>query len=338
MVNILSIGAGVMGTAITVPASINGHSITLVGTHLDTEIINSIQKTGIHPVLNVKLEKTIAKQIDDLQQSDFDQADVIVIGISSAGVNWFIELLSKFQADNKKFLIITKGLYVNDQNTIDILPNKILRSIPYHIDITAVAGPCKAIELAQKYITNICFINQNTQIANELARIFKNDFYIIEVLSDFIGGEFCAALKNVFAIMVGCSQTCYNPKAKIFNPESGIFTHCIQELAQIVKLHEGDIFSAFGLPGIGDLHVTSGTGRNGTLGKYLGEGKVYSEIMAKELKDQTVEGAQLIIDLQSALKEKFNNGFFSKEQLPIFYELVQAISADKKLHIPWNKL
>ena len=56
MANILSIGAGVMGTAITVPASINGHSITLVGTHLDTEIINSIQKTNIHPVLKVKLE------------------------------------------------------------------------------------------------------------------------------------------------------------------------------------------------------------------------------------------------------------------------------------------
>jgi len=77
MANILSIGAGVMGTAITVPASTNGHSITLVGTHLDTKIINSIQTTGIHPVLKVKLENTISKQIDELQQSDFDQSDVI---------------------------------------------------------------------------------------------------------------------------------------------------------------------------------------------------------------------------------------------------------------------
>ena len=138
--------------------------------------------------------------------------------------------------------------------------------------------------------------------------------------------------------MVGCSQTCYNDQVKIYNPESGIFTHCIKELAQIVKLHQGDISSAYGLPGVGDLHVTSGTGRNGTLGKYLGEGKLYSSIMKNELLGQTVEGAQLILDLQVALNEKFESGFFDKSKLPIFYELIQTISKDKKIHIPWENL
>ena len=338
MAKILSIGAGVMGTAITVPAAKNNHDITLIGTHLDAEIIQSIKDKNIHPILNVELKNTNAKQIDELSQSDFDEADVIIIGVSSAGVDWYIDLLKKFKAQDKKFLIITKGLFINDQNSIDILPNKILNSIPYPIDITAVAGPCKAIELAQQYITNICFINQNIESANSLAALFKNEFYIIETLTDFVGGEFCAALKNVFAIMVGCSQTCYNDQIKIYNPESGIFTHCIKELAQIVKLHQGDISSAYGLPGIGDLHVTSGTGRNGTLGKHFGEGKLYSSIMKNELLGQTVEGAQLILDLQVALNEKFESGFFNKSQLPIFYELIQAISNDKKIHIPWENL
>ena len=39
MAKILSIGAGVMGTAITVPATKNGHDVTLIGTHLDKNII-----------------------------------------------------------------------------------------------------------------------------------------------------------------------------------------------------------------------------------------------------------------------------------------------------------
>ena len=138
--------------------------------------------------------------------------------------------------------------------------------------------------------------------------------------------------------MVGCSQTSYNDQVKIYNPESGIFTQCVKELAQIVKLHQGDIFTAYGLPGVGDLHVTSGTGRNGTLGKHFGEGKLYSSIMKNELLGQTVEGAQLILDLQVALNAKFESGFFNKSQLPIFYELIQAISKDKKLYIPWEKL
>ena len=107
----------------------------------------------------------IILKIDELSQNDFDDADVVIIGVSSAGVDWYIDLLKKYKAQDKKFLIITKGLFINDQNSIDILPNKILSSVPYPINITAVAGPCKAIELAQQYITNICFINQNIEIA-----------------------------------------------------------------------------------------------------------------------------------------------------------------------------
>ena len=82
MAKILSIGAGVMGTAITVPAAKNNHDITLIGTHLDAEIIQSIKDRNIHPILNVELKNTNAKQIDELSQSDFDEADVIIIGVS----------------------------------------------------------------------------------------------------------------------------------------------------------------------------------------------------------------------------------------------------------------
>ena len=338
MANILVIGAGVMGTAITVPAIKNGHDITLVGTPLDKEIIEKIKTSKIHPNLNIKIENTKAINSEDLKQDDFDIADVIVIGVSSQGIDWFIDLLNKFNAENKNFLIVTKGLYINDHGNIDILPNKIIQNIPYHINITAVTGPCKAIELAQRYITNICFINQDISVADKLSKIFKNEFYVIETLTDLVGGEFCAALKNVFAIMVGGSQTYYNDKVKIYNPESGIFSHCVKELAHIVKLQKGEASSAYGLPGLGDLHVTSGTGRNGTLGKYLGEGKLYSQVMSQELKGQTVEGAQLIFDLKNDLIKKFKDGTFDKESLPIFFELIEVITDDKKLTIPWEKL
>ena len=134
------------------------------------------------------------------------------------------------------------------------------------------------------------------------------------------------------------SQTYYNDKVKIYNPESGIFSHCVKELAHIVKLQKGEISSAYGLPGLGDLHVTSGTGRNGTLGKYLGEGKLYSQVMSQELKGQTVEGAQLIFDLKNDLIKKFKDGTFDKKSLPIFFELIEVITDDKKLTIPWEKL
>ena len=60
--------------------------------------------------------------------------------------------------------------------------------------------------------------------------------------------------------------------------------------------------------------------------------------MSQELKDQTVEGAQLIFDLKNDLIKKFNDGTFDKNNLPIFFELIEVITADKKLSIPWEKL
>ena len=58
MSKILSIGAGVMGTAITIPAVSNGHHAKIIGTSFDEEIINSINQNSVHPKLNVQLTNT----------------------------------------------------------------------------------------------------------------------------------------------------------------------------------------------------------------------------------------------------------------------------------------
>ena len=51
MSKILSIGAGVMGTAITIPAISNGHEVKLVGTSFDEDTINSITVSYTHLTL-----------------------------------------------------------------------------------------------------------------------------------------------------------------------------------------------------------------------------------------------------------------------------------------------
>ena len=46
MAIITIVGSGMMGSAIGIPASENGHEIRLVGTPLDREIINHARETG----------------------------------------------------------------------------------------------------------------------------------------------------------------------------------------------------------------------------------------------------------------------------------------------------
>ena len=43
MARIVILGAGVMGSAMAVPAAANGHQVSLVGTYLDSEIITSVK-------------------------------------------------------------------------------------------------------------------------------------------------------------------------------------------------------------------------------------------------------------------------------------------------------
>jgi len=333
MSKILSIGAGVMGTAITIPAVSNGHHAKIIGTSFDKEIINSINQNSVHPKLNVQLTNTTSLLFNEMTQEDIDESDVIVIGINSSGIDWFINLIKNFNIVNKKFLIVTKGLYMNEKKELDIFPNKIKNEIQQDINLTAVTGPCKAIELAKKNLTNICFVNSDLDTAIDLANLFRNDYYVIKTQTDLLGAEFCAALKNVYAIAVGYSQTFFLKEEKIYNPESALFSHCVNEMCLLVNLMGGLPETVFSLSGLGDLHVTSGTGRNGLLGNLLASNRTYEDIITKELKDETVEGAQTIKDLAHLF-----NRLVQDHKLPILENLVRCICQNEKLNIPWNDL
>jgi glycerol-3-phosphate dehydrogenase (NAD(P)+) len=91
--------------------------------------------------------------------------------------------------------------------------------------------------------------------------------------------------------------------------------------------------TVFSLSGLGDLHVTSGTGRNGLLGNLLASNRTYEDIITKELKDETVEGAQTIKDLAHLF-----NRLVQDHKLPILENLVRCICQNEKLNIPWNDL
>ena len=67
---IVIIGSGMMGSAMTVPALDNGHSVVLVGTPLDTEIIDGLKESGYHKTLKRKLEGDISfKQFEEIEDN-----------------------------------------------------------------------------------------------------------------------------------------------------------------------------------------------------------------------------------------------------------------------------
>ena len=89
MAKVVILGAGVMGSAMSMPLAANRHQISLVGTHLDDDIIRSVQGNGYHP----SLKTTLPEQVNGLYHSQFadtvgDDTELIILGVNSHGVIW----------------------------------------------------------------------------------------------------------------------------------------------------------------------------------------------------------------------------------------------------------
>ena len=111
MARIAILGAGVMGSAMAVPAGALGHQIDLVGTHLDEAIVRSVAGNGRHPRLGVTLPETVrAHSWTEFSKVMADAPDLLVLGVSSAGVEWAIDRIVESMREPIPILMITKGL------------------------------------------------------------------------------------------------------------------------------------------------------------------------------------------------------------------------------------
>ena len=98
MKKIVIIGAGAMGSAFTVPCADNRNEVILVGSFLEDDVIEHINNNNnIHPILNYQLPKDIKViKFSEFNDTIKENIDLIVVGVSSKGIEWVGEELSKF--------------------------------------------------------------------------------------------------------------------------------------------------------------------------------------------------------------------------------------------------
>ena len=103
MSKIVIIGAGAMGSAFALPCHDNNHDTNIIGTHLENDFIDQFKNNNnLHPGLNTQ----IPKQIKIFKFENFDKllksnVDLIVLGISSKGIEWVADQLSKIYNGSK---------------------------------------------------------------------------------------------------------------------------------------------------------------------------------------------------------------------------------------------
>tara|TARA_B100001093_G_scaffold59940_1_gene50591 strand:+ start:68 stop:1114 length:1047 start_codon:yes stop_codon:yes gene_type:complete len=345
MSKIVIIGAGAMGSAFALPCLDNNHDINIVGTHLENEFIDTLKKNNnLHPGLNVRIPKEIKifkfNKFDELFKSN---VDLIVLGISSKGIEWVSDQLSRIYKDSTipKLLMLTKGLSIHN-NHYELLVDKLERLLNErkitNVNISAVGGPCLAAGLANKVHSSVVIANKNILIAKKIADMLNTAYYHTSHSDDLNGVEVSAAIKNIFSMAVGtakglCSQNASEDvrEKNYLNTASALIKQSIHEMEIFVEHLKGKKETVKGLAGLGDLYVSSGGGRNAKMGSYIGEGLTFSEAKKTKMEKVTVEGA----DLAKEIAKKVNEDFDQKK-LPLMLGMINAIVDDKKLDLDWE--
>ena len=342
------LGAGVMGSAMCLPARARGHDVHLVGTDLDTAIIESVRAIGLHPRLAVKLPDGVkAYTYDQFAEALGTDTDLILLGVSSAGIGWAIDRLCETLTRPIDVVMITKGL-APDNGTLRALPDhvgaEVKRRTGMELSIAAIGGPCIAGELAVGRQTGVVITARDPKYADRLCAMLATDFYHPRASGDVMGVEVCAAFKNFFAIAVGWAAG----RREVLPPaDNGAFNHnaaailfdqAIAEMMILARHLGGADSSVWGMPGAGDLYVTCQAGRNSRLGRQLGLGLTYAAVKAGPMKDDTIEGAELGIAVAATLEEMIASERLDRAALPITGALLASLTSNTPLEIPWDLL
>ena len=345
MSKIIIIGAGAMGSAFALPCIDNNHDVNIIGTHLENNFIDSLKaKENFHPGLNVKLDKKIKiHKFDNFNNLLNNGADLIVLGISSKGIEWVSEQLSKIFKDKNipNLLMLTKGLSIF-KNDYELLVDKLKRLLSDNginkVNISAVGGPCLAAGLANRVHSSVVIANEDIKIAKKIADMLNTSYYHTSFSDDINGVEVSAAIKNIFSMAVGaakglCSKDISNEvrEKNYLNTSSALIKQSIHEMEVFVEHLKGKKETVKGLAGLGDLYVSSGGGRNAKMGSYIGEGLIFSKAKKMKMENVTVEGADLAKEIAKKVNEDFDN-----KKLPLMLAMINAIVEDKKLELDWE--
>ena len=345
MSKIAIIGAGAMGSAFSLPCLDNNHDVNIIGTHLENDFIDKLKKNkNFHPGLDSQIPEEVKifkfEKFNELFES---KVDLIVLGISSKGIEWVSDQLSRVYKNKKlpNLLMLTKGLSIHEDK-YELLVDKLNRLLSSkglsNVSISAVGGPCLAAGLANRIHSSVVIANEKIETAKKIADMLNTNYYHTSYSVDINGVEVSAAIKNIFSMAVGaakglCSTNSSNEvkEKNYLNTASALIKQSIHEMEIFVEHLKGKKETVKGLAGLGDLYVSSGGGRNARMGSYIGEGLKFSEAKKTKMEKVTVEGADLAIEIGKKVNDDFD-----EKKLPLMLAMINAIIKDKKLELNWD--
>lgn len=297
MATVAILGAGAMGSALATPAVAAGNRVRLWGTWLDDAILAELRAGRPHPRTGVRVDPRVGLHDAGGLAAALDGADLVAVAISSDGV---LEVARRAAAAGlargTPLLLCTKGFGRRPDGRVGLLPALVTAALGDQLGascpVVAVGGPCKANEVASGRPTAAVFAAADEAVAGRCALALGTPAYRVEPSGDLDGVEAAAATKNIYAIAVGVCHGLTEAGGEPWHDlAAATFTQAVAEMRRLAVALGGREETVLGLAGVGDLEVTSLSGRNRVFGTRVGRGEPPGEAMAAmAAAGQTVEG------------------------------------------------
>ena len=216
---------------------------------------------------SAKLNMAQITPVEDISDA-MDGADYIFVVIPAAFIEASMAELDSEDFEGKKVVASVKGMMPDKHCTVS-------EYICHHFgvkeeDASIVAGPCHAEEVAMERLSYLTVASINQEFAQEFADILACRYIKTAISADMYGVEYCAVMKNVFAVACGIAHGLNYGD----NFQSVLVSNATQEaerfLNKVFPLERNMIETAY----LGDILVTtySQFSRNRTFGNMIGRG------------------------------------------------------------------
>ena len=330
-----------MGSALAFPARENGHEVRLVGTHLDRDIIDACRKTGQHPTFDRPFPAGVKYfQIEEWKEA-VKGCDFVIGGVSSFGVDWFLDTILSELDPATPVLSVTKGLINLEDGTLISYPDYWKRELEkrgIRRSVCAIGGPCTSYELVYHDQTEVAFCGEDSAQIKMMKEAMTTSYYHVSLTNDVIGLESAVALKNGYALAIAMTIGLINrhngPEAGLhFNSQAGAFYQAVKEMRLLLEM-QGSTRDCENI-GIGDLYVTVYGGRTRKVGILLGEGKTYQEAMYI-LAGVTLESLVVSRRVYKAIARKAQLGQAALKDFPMLCHANAVLDEGKDAELPWE--
>lgn len=326
------LGAGAMGSALTVPAADNGHEVRLWGTHLDDDLVDAIDAGRPHPRTGVVGDPRVTTFRSDRLADALDGATAVVLAVSTEGFDGVLGAVADHLRDDQFVGLTTKGFAHDGDGRVVVLTDRadaVLGEAGRATPVVAIGGPCKANEVAARRPTASVHAATDARVAARSQALFTTDAYAALAHHDRTGVEIAAATKNVYAIALGVCHGLADAGGEPFHDlNAAVFTQAVTEMARLTVALGGDVDTVTGLAGVGDLQVTGLSGRNRIFGARVGAGETPAAAL-QTMRDanQTVEGVPTAALTAELVDQLAVAGRLERERFPLLALVDELLTA-----------